>query len=285
MSGIEPPPPDGVRYRIWLFEPGPARDALAALFAIEREIDESARPELDHAVGHARLDWWREECGLLADGRPRHPATLRLAAALARPEAGPPDLQPLVEAARWRFAQLAFETRSELDIVLGHWASTVFATLLAIGGADPRAAQATAWRSFALRAGAAIRELELVGQLRTFALQGLVYLPLDELDAAGCEHADCRRQPFPGPVAALLRARFAACATTLRDAAGALPSSARIACRAALLWTSQALRQSARAAAALPLEYAPPRFVAIADTFAAWNAARRCLRGHLPRLA
>ncbi len=284
MSGIDPPPPDGVRYRIWLFEPGPGRDALAALFAIEREIDDSARPGLDHAVGHARLDWWQEECGLLADGRPRHPATCRLAAAFARREFGPPDLRPLVDAARWRFAQLAFEHRGELDTVLGHWAATVFATTLAIGRAHLRDARDAPSRSFALRAGAAIRELELLGQLRTHALQGLVYLPLADLEAAGCAHADCRLQPFPEPVAALLRARFATCAATLREAVRTLPASARTAARAGLLWTSQALRHSLRSAAALPMEYAPPRFLAIAETFAAWSAARRCLRGRLPRL-
>jgi phytoene synthase len=281
---LDPPPPGGVRYRIWLFEPGPARDPLAALFSIEREIDDSARPGLEHSVGHARLDWWEEECTLLAAGRARHPATRLLAAALAHADVAPPDLRPLVESARWRFARLAFESRAELDATLANWAATIFATTLTIGGADLQADQANPWRSFALRAGAAVRELELLGQAHSLALQGLLYLPLDELVAAGCGHADCHRQPFPEAVATLLRARFATCATALRESARALPPAARLAGRGALLWTSQSLRLAGRAAAALPMEYAAPRFAPLADTVAAWKAARRCLRGELPRL-
>lgn len=281
---LDPPPPGGVRHRIWLFEPGPARAGLAALFAIEREIEDSARAGIEHAVGHARLDWWEQECALLACGQPRHPATRALAAALGGPELAPPDLRPLVESARWRFAQVAFESRAELDALLAHWAGTVFATTLALGGADSRTDQAKPWRSFALRTGAAIREIELLGQLHRFARQGLVYLPLDELAAAGRGHADCQCQPFPAVVAALLRARFDACASTLRDAAGTLAQADRIAARSALLWLSQSLRLARRAAAALPMEYAAPRLAPLADTFAAWSAARRCLQGRLPRL-
>lgn len=280
----DPPPPGGARHLVWLFDAGPHRDGLAALFTIEREIEESSRPGLEHAVGHARLDWWEEECALLARGSPRHPATRRLAQCLAGPDCWLPDLRPLVTSARWRFAQLAFENRAELDQALANWAETVLATALALGGAQPQRDPQARWRAFARRAGSAIREVEMLGALSRLAHQGLIYLPIDELVAARCSHEDCRRQPFPPPIAALLRARFARCASTLREAALSLTPSERRTARSALVWTSHTLRYATRATATLPMEYAPRRFAPLADVFAAWQAARCCLRGELPRM-
>lgn len=285
MTAVDPPPPGGIRHRIWLFEPGPARDGLAALFSIEREIEDSARPGLEHAVGHVRLDWWEEESALLAAGRPRHPATRRLASVLAASGHMPPDLRPLVEAARWRLAQLALESRAELDALLRHWAGTVFATTLSLGGADLRPDATTPWHELALRGGTAIREIELLCRLHRLAVQGLVYLPLEELSAAALSHAECQRQPFPSLLAVLLRRRLEASATALRETARSVAPTDRIAARSALLWMAQSLRLARRAISALPMEYAAPRLAPLADTIAAWRAARRCLRGELPGLS
>ncbi len=283
MSALEPPP-GGVRYLIWLFEPGPAREGLAALFAIEREIEDSARPGLEPSVGQARLDWWSEECALLCASRPRHPATRALAAAIGGDVGALPDLRPLVEATRWRHARRACESRAQLDGLLDQWAATVFAATVLLGGAQLATDAVHARRSFALRAGRAVREIELLSQLRTLAQHGLLYLPLDDLAATGGSHEAVRDQPYPAAIAALLRARFTACTQTLRDAAHALAQPDRITARSALLWIAQTLRLARRAAAALPMEYAAPRLAPLSELFAAWNAARRCLRGQLPHL-
>lgn len=60
------------------FAANPRVAALAPLAKIDAEIAASTRADLDHAVGHARLEWWRGEIGRLAAGSPRHPLCVEL---------------------------------------------------------------------------------------------------------------------------------------------------------------------------------------------------------------
>jgi phytoene synthase len=282
MTPVTPPPPGGARYHAWLFAPPAARDALAALLQIERELDDSSRPGLEHSVGHARLDWWQQEAALFAAGEPRHPATRALARGCDPLDRA--DLAPLVEIARWRHAQLAFEDRTELQQALSAWSASVFAPLCRIGltqeqGTPDARAALTA---FGQRAGDAVREIEWLAQAARRARLGLLPLPLDELEAAGCDHAALQQSPLPATVAAIMRARLERCCGALTVAAAAVPGPLRGAARAGLVWTAAAATLARRSADALPNEYAPARFAPLAATLAAWRAARACVRGQLP---
>lgn len=282
MTPVTPPPPGGARYHAWLFAPPAARDALAALLLVERELDDSSRPGLEHSVGHARLDWWQQEAALFAAGEPRHPATRALARscdALDRP-----DLEPLVEIARWRHAQLAFENRAEMQQALAAWTTSVFGAACRIGLSREQCTPETraALTSFGQRAGAAVREIEWLAQATQRARLGLLPLPLDELEAAGCSHEALQQAPLPTAVAAILRARLDRCGAALSAAADALPAALRADARAGLVWGAAAAALARNCAAALPNEYAPARFAPLAATFAAWRAAQAAMRGHLP---
>lgn len=282
MTGVTPPPTGGARYFAWLFAPETAREALAALLLIERELDDSSRPGLEHSVGHARLDWWQQEAGFFAAGEPRHPATRALARALDPLDRA--DLAPLVEAARWRHAQLAFQDRAELEQALAAWGGSVFTTACRIGlSREQRSADAgTALTSFAQHAGAAVREIEWLAQAAQSARLGLLPLPLDELEAAGCGHEALHVWPVPAVIAAVMRARFERCNHTIAVAAAALPTTLRGAMRIGLVWGAAAATQARQSAAALPNEYAPARFTPLAATLVAWRAARAAVRGRLP---
>jgi phytoene synthase len=282
MMPVPPPAPGGARYHAWQFSPEPAREGLAALLMIERELDDSSRPGLEHSVGHARLDWWQQEAALFAADAPRHPATRALAVALETTDR--PALEPLVEIARWQHAQLAFEDRAELQQALAAWSSSVFATACWLGAPrdrsapDARAALAT----FAVSAGDAVREIEWLSQATQRARLGLVPLPVDELAAAGAGHDSLHASPVPVGVAALLRARFDRCQEALVAAATALPAPLRPAARVGLVWSAAAHTLAQDCMAALPKEYSAARFAPLWATLAAWRAARACLRGQLP---
>lgn len=286
-TAVTAPPPGGARYHVWLFAPPHARDALAALLTIEREIDDSARPGLDHSIAHARLDWWGEEVARLVAGAPRHPATRALAVAADAAgiaAADRPALAPLLELARWRLAQVAFEDRAELQLAFSGWGRSVFAAACQLG--VPPALRSPPLRAtidaFAAEAGAAVREIETLLQAARLTRLGQLPLPLDELAAAGCDHRLLATAPWPEPVTALLRARHAACGRALRAAAGSLPAAQRDAVRTGLVWAAAAARQARAAVDALPNEYAAPRFAPLQATWHAWRAARACLRAELP---
>lgn len=286
-AAVTAPPPGGARYHVWLFAPPQARDTLAALLAIERELEESARPGLDHGVAHARLEWWSDEVVRLVSGAPRHPATqllARRADEAGLPADERPALAPLVELARWRLAQVAFENRTELQLAFSGWSRSLFAAACQSGmpALQPAAPMRAPLAAFASAAGDAIREIETLLQAARLSRVGQLPLPLDELAAAGTGHEPLAAPPWPPSLSELLRARYLACSEALAKAAAALPPAHRDAVRAGLVWAAAASAQARAAVAALPNEYAAPRFAPLQSTWNAWRAARACVRAELP---
>ncbi len=272
-----PPPAGSGRHLVWLFSPPRLRDALAALFTIEREIESSVRPGVDHAVAHSRLEWWADECGRLACGKPVHPVSRMLLGATLAAGGSPPDLTGLVEAARLDLAAVAYETREQIDESLRSWALAAFRTLVALGTSGlPHRGEA---ERFVLQAGPALREIERLARLATDAWSGRIHMPLGRDPSAA---ARWRAQPWPEDCAGRVSERLAAARQALAGATGGLDAAQRPAQRAAFVWCALTARLAGRAAARLPLQHAPSRLDPLSDTFCAWRAALAAERGRLP---
>jgi phytoene synthase len=267
-----------VREFVLRYAPEGLRPGVEALFTVERELAATARDGLDHAVAHARLDWWDEELERLAAASPRHPATRALAAAAAAAGRSPPDLRPLVEATRIEVARVAFLERAELDTYLGHWGDSVFRALnlAPLGGDDARLPAA---ERFAAQSGPALREIELLAAVTRHSLAGRVFVPLGDPPAP---HAPWTREPLGSDEAERLRSRLAELRGTLQRAAVALPAEARPPLAAALAWARLALRTAAACEAALPGIPQPTRFEPLRRNLLAWRAALAAARGRLP---
>jgi hypothetical protein len=95
---MRPPPPveGSPGHFALLYSPVDARARLAAVLALANEISVGAARQLDHAVAHVRLEWWRGEAERYARGEPQHPW---LRALLAQDPVRCLNLQRLVEAA------------------------------------------------------------------------------------------------------------------------------------------------------------------------------------------
>jgi hypothetical protein len=92
------PVPGSARWFALLYCPERQRREFGLLLALESELGAGLRRGLDHAVAHARLDWWREEAARHERGEARHPW---LRAHAAAPGAAAPrwELGALVHAA------------------------------------------------------------------------------------------------------------------------------------------------------------------------------------------
>jgi hypothetical protein len=92
-----PPAPGSVRYFVLLYTPQAHRQGLASLLAVADEIGAGLERRLDHALAHARLDWWEQASAQYMAGHAQHPLLRVLQ------QATPPgerlDLQSLVRAA------------------------------------------------------------------------------------------------------------------------------------------------------------------------------------------
>jgi hypothetical protein len=74
VSITAPMPAAGsIEYFALLYTPRAQRAALATLIALRAELEAGIDRALDHAVAHARLEWWRAEAARFARGEPQHP--------------------------------------------------------------------------------------------------------------------------------------------------------------------------------------------------------------------
>jgi phytoene synthase len=267
------------RFLAWLYSTPPQQRVLAALCGIEQEIAASLRPGIDHHVGHTRLEWWRAECARCAAGTPTHPLTRELRTQLEELAPGPrvrtalAGLSGLVDAATWDLAGATFERRAELVAYCRRWAAAMIAPLAATGAPADDSAGASAeagWTDW----GAALRELELLGDLARDAQAGRLRLPLDELERAAVAPGALATPPWPLALAALLRARHQASRRELTAAVARLPAGSQHNLRGLLVWTALAWQASARAERALPHPPAASVAGAAAANWRAWRAAR-----------
>jgi phytoene synthase len=56
-----------------MFLPPERRQAITALYAFCREVDDVVDECQDMQIAHTKLDWWRQQVALVFDGEPQHP--------------------------------------------------------------------------------------------------------------------------------------------------------------------------------------------------------------------
>jgi phytoene synthase len=253
----------------WLYSPVPQRLALTSLSAIEQEIGASAHAGLDHAVAHARLDWWREECDRTAQGRPSHPLTREVVSVFAPLGTGPLEgLAGLVTNAAWDLSRATFDAREELTAYCERWSAAVIAPLVRLAAPDLAATHARA-------IGMNLQEIDLLLGLAGDARAGRLRVPLDELERAGMAPEVLAHPPWPAGLADLLRARHRELRVALGAGLEALPPSSRKPLRGLIVWAALAGAASRRAEKRLPQESRVRDHHAPLDGWRAWRAARR----------
>jgi 15-cis-phytoene synthase len=269
----EKPEADTPRFLAWLYSTPAQRPVLAALCAIEREVGASLRQGADHQVAHTRLEWWREECVRCAAGHSVHPLTRELRIHLerlapARVDSALAGLSGLTDTALWDLASATFERRAELTAYCRRWAAAMVA---------PLAASQVDSTDF----GAALRELELLGQLARDAACGRVRIPLDELEQARVTPQAIATPPWPQGLVGILQGRHRALRQQLAAAVAALAPSLQQSGRGLLVWAALAWQASQRAERALPRVSAASIASAAAVNWRAWRAARAAAAGRL----
>lgn len=267
------PEPGSTRALVRLYSRDAQRAVLAALSGIETEVAASLAPGLEHAVAHARLAWWREECQRAATGTAEHPLTQQLLALFAGEQrAALAGLRGFVDAATWDLASATFDTRRELDAYCARWSAALVEPFAAFALRGSARADV---RSF----GRALRELELLCALVPDARAGRVRIPLAELDAAGIAPGLLAQLPWPAALSGLVRTTQRNARAALALSANALSASEQPALRALLVWAALALARSQRAVAALPQTLPTGDHHDPLDGWRAWRAARRADAG------
>ena len=130
---------------------------IDALLEVESGVLESLRADLAHEVAHARLAWWQDELTRLAEGEPRHPATIVLLREAHRRGHSSVDLRPLLASAERELAQLTPEHDAQWDAHWRDWGRSVYRLVCLFGLSRERLTLA---EQIAALAGPAIHEID-----------------------------------------------------------------------------------------------------------------------------
>ncbi len=165
----------------------PRREAMFAIYAFCREVDDIADEPAPLAEKIAGLNEWRREIGRLFAGKPRAPTARALAGPVARYGLAKEDFLALIEGMELDAKEpFSLKTMRELEHYCDRVACAVGRLSVKAFGADgPRASDA------AFYLGQALQLTNILRDLREDAERGRLYLPVELLKA----HRIAAREP------------------------------------------------------------------------------------------
>ncbi|MDR0565072.1 MAG: presqualene diphosphate synthase HpnD [Azoarcus sp.] len=172
-------------YYSFMFLDPRRRQAITALYAFCREVDDVVDNTHDQTIARVKLDWWRQEIARVFEGTPEHPVGFALQDVcghfgLAR--------ERLLEIIDGMAMDLQFRRYSDFSALQNycHYVAGVVGILSAsIFGANHPATL-----DYAHELGIAFQLTNIIRDVGEDALRGRIYLPEDELQQFGVLEAD-----------------------------------------------------------------------------------------------
>lgn len=167
-------------YYSFLFLPAEQRDAITALYAFCREVDDVVDECVDVGVARTKLQWWRDEIGRTFAGRPQHPVAEALRQALQRFDLPHEHFLEVIDGMEMDLDQQVYPSLRDLLLYCHRVASMVGLMAAEIFGYDDRHTL-----RYAHDLGTAFQLTNIIRDVREDAARGRIYLPLDELQRFG----------------------------------------------------------------------------------------------------
>ena len=178
-------------YYSFLFLPPARRQAIMALYAFCREVDDVVDECNDPALASTKLAWWRMEVERIASKQATHPVGLALQAVSPKIEIAAARLNEIIDGMEMDLQQTRYLDFTGLSLYCYRVASVV--GLLAAGIFGYRDAQT---EKYAHDLGMAFQLTNIIRDVGEDARRGRIYLPIDEL------------KQFNVPAADILNARY-----------------------------------------------------------------------------
>ncbi|ROH88181.1 squalene synthase HpnD [Pseudomethylobacillus aquaticus] len=186
-------------YYSFLFLPKPRREAITALYAFCREVDDIADECSDAAIAANKLAWWRSEIANLYAGKPQHPVSKALQPAIASYGLAEEHLQEIIDGMGMDLEQNRYADFKSLQLYCYRVASVVGLLSVAIFGYSNRQTL-----KYAHDLGMAFQLTNIIRDVGEDARRDRIYLPQDELARFGVSEADILHGRRSDAVRALL---------------------------------------------------------------------------------
>lgn len=156
------------------------RDALTALYAFCREVDDIADECVDHEIASKKLNWWRDEIERLYKGEPQHPVTKALYPFIDTYKLLKQHFIEIIDGMEMDVKYNRYESFEQLKLYCYRVASCV-----GILSANIFGYQNKNTLIFAKNLGIALQLTNIIRDIGEDARRGRIYIPLDELKKLG----------------------------------------------------------------------------------------------------
>ncbi|PTD97073.1 presqualene diphosphate synthase HpnD [Pseudothauera lacus] len=178
-------------YYSFLFLPAERRQAITALYAFCREVDDVVDECHDLSLAQTKLEWWRQEVARVFDGTPTHPVGLALQEVIRRFDLPREQLLEIIDGMAMDLQQTRYLDFKGLQLYCYRVASVVGLLAAEIFGYSDRATL-----KYAHDLGMAFQLTNIIRDVGEDARRGRIYLPIEDL------------QRFEVPAADILEARY-----------------------------------------------------------------------------
>ena len=216
-------------YSFLLLEPA-RRRAIIALYAFCREVDDAVDECSDAGVAAAKLAWWRGEVEAMYAGRPTHPVTRALGAALPRFGLPAEHLHEIIDGMAMDLQLARYADFKTLHLYCYRVASVVGLLAAEIFGYSDRRTL-----KYAHDLGLAFQLTNIIRDVGEDARRGRIYLPQEEMAEFGVAEADILQSRSTAAFERLMRFQVERAFSYYDKAFAELPRADRKAQRAGLV--------------------------------------------------
>jgi phytoene synthase len=172
-------------YYSFLFLPPERRDAITALYAFCREVDDVVDECSDPAVARMKLAWWRNEIASSFTGTPQHPVALALAPVVRRFRLPLAHFNEIIDGMEMDLEHSRYADFESLSAYCYRVAGAVGLMAAEIFGySDP------ATLRYAKDLGTAFQLTNIIRDVGEDARRGRIYLPRTDLDRFAVSDAE-----------------------------------------------------------------------------------------------
>ncbi len=217
-------------YYSFLFLPTERRQAITALYAFCREVDDVVDENTDPQVARTSLAWWRSEIMRMMQDQPTHPVTRALSPHVKTYGLQMDDLVAVIDGMEMDLSQTRYLDFKGLEHYCWHVASVVGLLSARIFGlTDPRTLQ------YAEKLGLAFQLTNIIRDVGEDARRDRIYLPVSELQQFEVPASDILNAKHSDRFERLMRFQAERAQRYYDEAFALLPAQDRRAQRAGLI--------------------------------------------------
>ena len=176
-------------YYSFLTLPEDKRDAITALYAFCREVDDIVDNRGDLHIKQIKLDWWRQEVGKLYAGQPQHPITRALEQHVQQFTLAQENFLEIIDGMEMDLQTVRYPDFKELSLYCHRVAGVVGIMSAQIFGYQDRQTL-----KYAHQLGLAFQLTNIIRDVYEDMRHDRLYLPLDELTQYGVTESDIRQR-------------------------------------------------------------------------------------------